>query len=47
MTGHILLRNCCLKQVMEGKIEGKLVRGRRDRRRKQILDEVKLEDTGN
>jgi len=32
---------------MEGKIEGKLVRGRRDRRRKQILDEVKLEDTGN
>jgi hypothetical protein len=32
---------------MEGKIEGKLVRGRRGRRRKQLLDEVKREDTGN
>jgi hypothetical protein len=29
---------------MEGKVEEKLVRGRRDRRRKQLLDGVELED---
>jgi hypothetical protein len=31
-------RNCLLKQVIEGKIE---VMGRRGRRRKQLLNEVK------
>ena len=35
-------RNCFLKHVIEGKIEGKIdVTGRRGRRRKQILDDVK------
>jgi hypothetical protein len=33
--GHILLRNCLLKQVIEGKIE------RERRRRKQLLDLTK------
>jgi hypothetical protein len=33
--GHILRRNCLLKHVIEGKIEGT---GRRGRRRKQLLD---------
>lgn len=32
---------------MEGKVEGKLVRERRGRRRKQLLDEVKREDIGS
>ena len=43
LTGHILLRNCLLKHVIEGKIEGETeVTGRRGRRRKQmILDYVK------
>jgi len=32
--GHILRRNCLLKRVIEGKIEGRIeVRGRRGRRR--------------
>jgi hypothetical protein len=35
---HILRRNCLLKQVIEGKIE---LRGRRGRRRKQLLDNLK------
>jgi hypothetical protein len=35
-------RNCLLKQVIEGKIEGRMgVTGRRGRRRKQILDKRK------
>jgi hypothetical protein len=39
--GHILRRNCLLKHVMEGKIEGRTeVTGRR-RRRKQLLDDLK------
>jgi hypothetical protein len=39
--GHILRRNCLLKHVIEGKIEGRLdVTGRRKRRRKQILDDM-------
>ena len=43
--GHILRRNCLLKHVIEGKIEGA---GRRGRRRKQLLDTLKKrEDTGN
>jgi len=37
--GHILRRNCLLKHIIEGKIEGrKEVTGRRGRRRKQLLD---------
>jgi len=35
---QILRRNCLLKQVIEGNIEGKIGRrGRRGRRRKQLL----------
>jgi hypothetical protein len=37
--GHILRRNCLLKHVIEGEIEG--VTGRRERRRKQLLDHFK------
>jgi len=40
--GHILRRNCLLKQVIEGKIKGKIeVTGRRGRRRKKLLDDLK------
>jgi hypothetical protein len=40
--GHILRRNCLLKHVIEGKIEGRInVTGRRVRRRKQLLDDLK------
>jgi hypothetical protein len=39
--GHILRRNCLLKQVIEGKIQGqKEVTRRRGRRRKQLLDDL-------
>jgi hypothetical protein len=39
---HILRRNCLLKQIIEGKIEGGIeVTGRRGRRRKQLLDDLK------
>jgi hypothetical protein len=39
-TGHILLRNCLIKHVIEGKIEGRVeVGGRRGRRHKQLLDD--------
>jgi len=38
--GHIMRRNCLLKHVIEGKIEGmKKVAGRRGRRRYQILND--------
>jgi hypothetical protein len=38
--GHILRRNCLLKEVIEGKIEGqKEVTRRRGRRCKQLLDD--------
>jgi hypothetical protein len=38
--GHILRRNCLLKRVIEGKIEGKIeVTCRRGTRRKQIPDD--------
>ena len=37
--GHILRRNCLLKGIIEGKIEGRVeVMGRRGRRSKQLLD---------
>jgi len=37
--GHILCRNCLLKQVIERKEEGMIeVTGRRGRRRKQLLN---------
>ena len=40
--GHILRRNCLLKQVIEGKIKGELeVTRRRGRRRKKLLDDLK------
>jgi hypothetical protein len=40
--GHILRRNCLLKHAIEGKIEGRIeMTGRRGRRRKQLLDDLK------
>jgi hypothetical protein len=37
--GHILRRNCLLKHVIEGQLEGRIeMTGRRGRRRKQLLD---------
>jgi hypothetical protein len=40
--GHILRRNCLLQRVIEGKIKGGIeVRGRRGRRRKKLLDDLK------
>jgi hypothetical protein len=40
--GHILRRNSLLKHVIEGKLEGRIeMRGRRGRRRKQLLDDLK------
>jgi hypothetical protein len=39
--GHILRRNCLLKQVIEGKIKGRIeVTRRRGRRRKKFLDDL-------
>jgi hypothetical protein len=44
--GHILRRNCLLKHVTEGKLEGRIeVTGRRGRRRNRLLDDLK-ERTG-
>jgi hypothetical protein len=38
--GHILRRNCLLKEVIEGKIKGQIeVTRRRGRRRKKLLDD--------
>ena len=38
--GHILRRNCLLKQVIEGKIKGEMeVTRRRGRRRRKLLDD--------
>ena len=40
--GHIWRRNCLLKQVIEGKIKGGIeVTGRRGRRRRNLLDDLK------
>jgi len=40
--GHILRRNCLLKQVIEGKIKGGIeVTGRRGRRHRKLLDDLK------
>jgi hypothetical protein len=40
--GQILRRNCLLKHVIEGKLEGKMeITGRRGKRRKQLLDKLK------
>jgi hypothetical protein len=40
--GRILHRNCLLKHVIEGKIEGRIkVTGRQVRRRKQLMDDLK------
>jgi hypothetical protein len=40
--GHILRRNCLLQQVIEGKIKGGIeVTGRRGRRRRELLDDLK------
>jgi hypothetical protein len=40
--GHILRRNCLLKHAIEGKLEGRIeMTGRRGRRRKQLLDDLK------
>jgi hypothetical protein len=40
--GHILRRNCLLKQVIEGKIKGEMgVTRRRERRRRKLLDDLK------
>ena len=40
--GHILCRNCRLQRVIEGKIQGGIeVTGRRGRRRRKLLDDLK------
>jgi len=40
--GHILRRKCLLKHVLAGRVEGRLeVIGRRGRRLKQLLDDLK------
>ena len=40
--GHILRRNCLLQRVIEGKIKGGTeVTGRRGRRRRKLLDDLK------
>jgi len=40
--GHILRRNCFLKQIIEGKIKGAdKVKRRRGRRRKKLVDDLK------
>jgi len=40
--GHILSRNCLLKQIIEGKVKGEMeVTRRRRRRSKKLLDDLK------
>jgi hypothetical protein len=39
---HILLRNCLLQRITEGKIQGEIeVTGRKGRRRRKLLDDLK------
>jgi hypothetical protein len=46
--GHILRRDCLLKHVIEGKIEGRIeMTGRRGRRRKQLLDDLEKTERGS
>jgi hypothetical protein len=47
--GHILGRNCSIKHIIEGKVEGRIeVRRRRGRTCKQLLgDHKEMDDTGN
>jgi len=47
--GYILRRNCRMKHVMDGQIEGRTeVTGRQGRRCKQLKDYLRnREDTGN
>jgi hypothetical protein len=41
-VAHILRTNCLLQQVIEGKIKGEIeVTGRRGRRRRNLLDDLK------
>jgi hypothetical protein len=40
--GHVLCRNCLLRHIFEGKIEGRIqVTGRQGRKYKQLLDALK------
>jgi len=40
--GHILHRNCLLRQVIEGKIKGGIeVTGRRGRKHRKLVDDLK------
>jgi hypothetical protein len=40
--GHVLRRNCLLQRVIEGKVKGGIeVTGRRGRRRRKLLDDLK------
>ena len=40
--GHLLRRNCLIRQVIEGKIKGEMeVTRRRGRRRKKLLDDLR------
>jgi len=40
--GHILRRNCLLQQVTKGMIKGGIeVKGRRERKRRKLLDDLK------
>jgi hypothetical protein len=44
--GHILRGNCLLKHIIVGKIEGRIeMTGRRGRRRKQLLGDLKEKRT--
>ena len=40
--GHVLRRNCLLKQVIDGKIKGQIeVTRRQGRKRKKLLDDLR------
>jgi len=44
--GHILRRNCLINHSIEGKIEGRVeMTGRRERRRRELLDDLKDQQT--